>query len=444
MKNGTNYASFSNISHLAAVIVFGIFVLAELFDIFYLRIIGCLLYFLFIFCLTITNAAKLLLMLAPNMAIIVLTNNGIGLFGLGYLIIIAKIVLNKKLNISLLMIVSSLLLLCISGSKVLINNNYYDFAIVSGVICSVTSWSIIDNYYNKINEFDCLSYYKSFQFGCILLMLNMLIAVAFDKCLENRWRALNDDPNYTGFTLCIFLMCTLIVYCYRLPIKYNSCYMFFCTFMGLATGSRGFLLSVACGLLVLLLADVFGKREKRIIALIFLTLVTLFSLYSFRVSFIMNVYDATIGRTLNLLSNYETSAYMDFTSGRIFLWNYYMDMIRDNKEIFAIGRGFYNYHLLENGGYGQVAHNAYISSVIGLGIIGTFFLVLLYFSLVRNKYSFNGSKKNKVFISIIISMLINMFFLDAILDFRLVIFLVTFVNLFRFSLAFDKLQFVAE
>lgn len=402
-----------------------------------IRILGCVAYFSLVLFSDIDTSMVVLLVFAPNMAIITFSRDGFGLYGFGYILAFAKLLLTKRIKIPRLALMSAIIVLIFGLWRIISNKNFYDFAIFSVVVCSVFTWIL---YYNLSKTINYSALYKGFLFGCVLLFANILVSVITGNCLPARWSALNDDPNYTGCTLCVLLMTTLIVFCYRLPSKFNFVMMVLCSLFGLMTGSRGFLLATIFGLAVFLTASIFGKKEKKVVLLILLGLLVIIVMYYLKVAFVVSVYDATIGRTFNLNQGYGASAYMDATSGRVFLWNYYWEMIKNNKATFFFGNGFYNYHLIENGGYGQVAHNAYISSIIGLGLVGSIALLLLYFSMVRSNFYLNRTREHRVFLTILLVVLVELFFLDGILDARVVAFLATFISLFHIYLGKNNRQ----
>ena len=145
-----------------------------------------------------------------------------------------------------------------------------------------------------------------------------------------------------------------------------------------------------------------------------------FVLYLANFGPVMTIYNNTFGRTTELQESHIEGDFMDATSGRSVLWAYYMLKATSDSSIMLFGRGFYDYHLEENGGFGLAAHNMYISSIIGIGIIGTLLVLYMYFSILKSGYIRKHNKINIAFSSIIIALLVNYFFLDGILELRLI------------------------
>ena len=99
---------------------------------------------------------------------------------------------------------------------------------------------------------------------------------------------------------------------------------------------------------------------------------------------------------------------------------YYMALTLKDMSIFYFGKGFYNYFKEENGGFGLAAHNMYVSSIVGVGIIGTILILLLYFSIIKNHIKGIHRKYIVSFGSIVAAIMVCYFFLDGILETRFV------------------------
>ena len=354
--------------------------------------------------------------MVPNIAVMSLSS--IGLLGLAFVVLLIKLSANQHYGIHVKPIVLIILayLLTLTATR-LFNNNYYDFALMIQVAVVVITWTSL---LKKSASEDAFLYIDYFRYGCLLMSLGMLVSYPFEAEPIGRLKAVLDDCNYTGAVMCVLLAVSLLTYCYKLPLKNNMFYMAVAVIMGLTTGSRGFILSTAVILVLLLLTKSFGKRSARIVILTLFLMAVVYGLYLYGFSSITTIYNNTIGRTIDLQETHMEGDFMDATSGRSILWAYYWDEALKDNDIFLWGRGFYNYFLEANGGFGLAAHNMYISSIIGIGIIATVLVLLMYFSILKTNFFKRSQKINIAFSSIIIALLVNYFFLDGMLEIRLI------------------------
>ncbi len=357
--------------------------------------------------------------MVPNAAAYTVSAVGVGFLGLSFLIILMKIIGNKcgwHLKVTTSFIFVGLYLLLLSSFRML-DGNYYDFALIIQTLIVVLAWCSILPFLRNNDAIEMINF---FRFGCVLMTIGMILLYPFKEDTIGRFRAVLDDCNYTGGVCCVLLGISLLTYCYKLPLKKNMFYMLFAVVSGLMTGSRGFLLSVAVLLLLLLLTHSFGKYTKKFIIGFLLLLGLFWGLYLSGFGPAVSAYDNTIGRTVTLEEEHTDGQFMDVTSGRLVLWAYYLDKASNDQSIMYFGRGFQNYFEEENGGAGLAAHNMFISSIIGVGIIGTVLILLLYHSI-----AYLGLRKVKrriglSFYSLILSITVNYFFLDGMLDARYV------------------------
>ena len=395
---------------------FMILVVGAITDLWYIQIFA---FAIFIFSVAISNVREgtaLVMAMVPNIAIMSLSS--IGLLGLAFAVLLIKLSANRKYGIHVKPVVLIILiyLLCLTATR-LFNNNYYDFALMIQVAIVVITWTSL---LKKATSEDALLFIDYFRYGCLLMSIGMLVSYPFEADPIGRFKAVLDDCNYTGAVMCVLLTVSLLTYCYKLPLKHNLFYMIVAIIMGLATGSRGFMLSTAIILVLLLLTKSFGKRTAKIVILALFLMAVVYGLYLYGFSPIMTIYNNTIGRTVDLQETHMEGDFMDATSGRSILWAYYLDEALKDNDIFLWGRGFYNYFLEANGGFGLAAHNMYISSIIGIGIIATVSVLLMYFSILKTNYFKRSKKINIAFSSIIIALLVNYFFLDGMLEIRLI------------------------
>lgn len=385
-----------------------------------LQLIGCSIILCMILISTTEKGILYVMAMIPNAAAYTVSSVGVGFLGLSFMILLIKVCGIKYkwyLKISTNLIAVSLYLLLLSILRVK-DGNYYDFALFIQTLFIVVAWYNILPLLKKREAIEMIDF---FRFGCILMTIGMIALYPFKTDNIGRFRAVLDDCNYTGGVCCFLLGISLLSYCYSLPLKNNNFYIFFAILSGLMTGSRGFLLSVGVLVLILLLTRSFGKHTKKFIGAFIVLLVFLGGLYLSGFGPAVSAYNNTIGRTEKLNAGHSEGQFMDVTSGRLVLWAYYINKVTEDKSILYFGRGFQNYFTEENGGAGLAAHNMFISSIMGVGLFGTFLIFLLY----HKSIAYTGLKKVKgririSFYALILSITVNYFFLDGMLDARYV------------------------
>ena len=347
----------------------------------------------------------------PNTAIVVLTNGGMGLLGFFYLLFGLKLYLlkrrNHKISMSSCLMVVVLLVICLSR---ILNANVYDFAIMIQTVSAIGVWTYAAKKYDIEAKIRIILY---FIFGAIFMLIGMIIQVPL--AAETRIAGLLDDPNYTGGVFCVLFAIALLSFCYKLAIKKSFLLMLIAVLGGVLTGSRGFLLSVACVVCCYLLVGLKNKNARKVFSLVCIAIIGFFALYFIKVPLAVTLYDNTIGRTLQLSQNHQSGNFMDITSGRMVLWEFYLDKISSSVSLALFGRGFAGYELPANGGYGLAAHNAYIGGIMGIGVIGLLLIVILYWRIYQ---AGTKGKNHLVVLSIVIGIAVNYFFLDGLLDLR--------------------------
>lgn len=347
----------------------------------------------------------------PNTAIVVLTNDGMGLLGFFYLLFGFKLYFSKRVNhkisMSSCLMVVVLLAICLSR---IWNGNVYDFALMIQTVSAIGVWTYAARKYDIEAKIRIVQY---FIFGSVFMLVGMIMQVLMSP--KTRIAGLLDDPNYTGGVFCVLFAIALLSFCYKLAIKKSFMLMLVAVLGGVLTGSRGFLLSVACVVCCYLLVSLKNKKARKVFSLVCLAAIGFIALYFMKIPLAVTLYDNTIGRTLQLSQNYQSGNFMDITSGRMVLWEFYLNKIQNSASLALLGRGFAGYELPANGGYGLAAHNAYIGGIMGIGVIGLLLIMILYWRILQV-----ATKKNKlVVLSIVISVVVSYFFLDGLLDVRI-------------------------
>lgn len=381
-----------------------------------LQVIGCMTCLIYLSITTIQRGLCCVMAMIPNTAIF--SVSGISVLGVAFAILLIKLLIrqNWRLGIGTYYLISFLYLLILGVSR-FFDGNIHDFIMILQLFIVIFTWLCV---LKNLNVKLIGKYINFFCYGCLLMSLGMIVQYFLQNDTIGRFCAILDDSNYTGAVMCVLFGICLLSYCFNLSLKNNKRYLCLAIIMGLATGSRGYILSISVILAILYLTHSFGANSRKFVLLCLVFLASLVVLYILNFGPIVTVYNNTIGRTITLQDSHSSGQFMDVTSGRTLLWLFYAVYAIEHVDVFLWGRGFFNYHLEENGGFGLAAHNMYISSIIGIGVIGTFLILVLYVKLLKSAYKNHNCNIKIAFSSIFISICINYFFLDGIFDLRLI------------------------
>lgn len=401
-------------SRVYATLLYFIFMFSAIFSSNILQLIGAVLYVLIICILDSEESAYFTVILSPSVAIVAIPWIGVSLLGIGSFILCVRTHLFRAIDKKLFFLFS--IVLVITGSR-LINGNYFDCILFVLVI----STFLLCKYMYKQEIISDKQIICSYRFGCLLLIIGMIFEYIFIGGKMGRLRAVADDCNYTAAALYVVFIISLVSFGYNIKLKHNTFYLVISLVFGLATGSRGFMLTVGVSLAFFGIRGLIKKGDRKITFLSGLGVVVIGLMYFFNVSSVVKLYEVTIGRTLKLGHAYSQGSFMDITSGRFFLWNYYWTNKVNNLCELLFGTGFHNYYLPENGGYGLAAHNMYLSGIIGIGLIGLVSMIIMYMSFF-NKENL-GRINNRVFLAIPLGIFVEYTMLDGLFDQRISVYM---------------------
>lgn len=189
-----------------------------------------------------------------------------------------------------------------------------------------------------------------------------------------RFKGLQNDPNYYNSSLIICLLGAY--YLFEKRIIRFSFFLFvgLLIWFGLLTYSKSFFLLLAFWLLAI---TIYSIKKKNI----FLTLF-------FAALLCLAIYIASSGRIelINVVLKRFSDTNGDFTTGRLDIWNSYLNHFSNNIGVLFFGNGLESL-LLD----GSAAHNSYIDFIYYFGIIGT----LLFFAMIL--ISFKNVKRPSFF-----------------------------------------------
>lgn len=406
-KYNCNQQSLLIMTGVYAVLLFGAYL-----NNVYIKIFGVA---ISLFLMIVSNQKKaydFLAFLTPNLMLLSYKNDGFGLIILCYFIAFGKLIIKKRIPISSKYLLFTVILLMITSSRI-INSNMHDVVLLSGILSSIYLW--INYIYNSSIE-EKKNVVLFFSYGTMCLLFGMVYQYYFVNGMT-RFEGFLDDSNYTSAVFAVVISVMLYFIVNKVNFKYKYIFLFFSLIGGLITGSRGFLVTLASILIIYYFCGIFHKKYRKVFHYSFIIAILIVFLFILHFGPIVNLYEKTIGRTIELKNNYSKGNFMDITSGRLFLWKYYLNIIFSNSNLLLFGSGFNKYHLIENGGYGLVAHNSLISGLMGFGIIGTISIIFLFFGLFR------GKKIYIIDLSLIVSFLIPYMFIEGILDFRLTLYM---------------------
>lgn len=411
-------------------IAYTMLMLGGVFNIVALQVLGCIMILGKIAVSPLNKAMPYLMAMIPNSQAFTISVVGSNFLGLSFMFILLNIIGLKKgrsVSFGAFTFIGAIYLLSLSFIR-MTNGNYYDFALICQMLFVLIAWT---NLLGTIKLQDALNIITYFRYGCLLMLCGMIVQYPFQTTEIGRFHAVLDDCNYTGGVSCVLLGIALLTYCYKLPLRNNRFYMILAILIGLMSGSRGFMLSSAVLLAILLLTYSFKGRTAKIVLVFLLLLFAFYLLYLLGFGPAVTVYDNTIGRTMNLNESHQDGDFMDVTSGRTLLWAYYLDRASADSSLFYFGRGFYNYFTIKNGGYGLAAHNMVVSSIVGVGVIGTIIMLIMYLAFYLRNVKKTQIKYKISFGSIIVAVLVCYFFLDGILETRLISYFAIATLLFK-------------
>lgn len=152
-----------------------------------------------------------------------------------------------------------------------------------------------------------------------------------------------------------------------------------CFIGGALTISKAFFITAVFFLLLMLI-------KMNNIKFIFLSIIigaVIFVLFA-KVPFLNSVITSMINR-------FDTATNVnDLTTGRLYLYTYYLDILRDNPLTLLFGRGLLEYQAFYP--LGSRTHNIVLEAVMGWGICGFLIIISFYASKAKKRMKSNGTK----------------------------------------------------
>lgn len=374
----------------------------------------------------VIDAMYFVIALSFSQGMLVLSDNGTSLIGFAYLIIFIRIVLNNrnKITINNKIFIPGIFLLMVGLYHVIRYGTVYDFAIGVEFLIVVYVYISIFKLYSKEA---LINIYNYSILGTFLLIFNTLFSMIGHR--GERIGGFLDNPNYLAITFVIMALSCVINYCYKVEIYKNIVYFFIFTLFILLTGSRAAALALIFALLWIICIGFFRyKKARNLIVVICIGIAAFYLLLILKVPVITDIYNNLVLRTLEKLGNSNAGQFMDISSGRLTLWEYYIDKMSYEDITTWLGKCSDLYYLRMNNGYGLLAHNIFIGAIMGIGLIGLGSCILIYIGFFRNICN-RVRGNDKIFWGFPIAIIVGYFFVDGIVDLRITLYIVLSVVL---------------
>lgn len=406
-------------AYILSAILFFTFAIGAIKENPYISICGAFVLLIYILFNNFEKSSILLISLTPNGMILFIPGNGIRLIGLFYFMALVLYIAKKGIRPNFRYIIPYLGIFLICIFKLSTDRNIHDVLLITEIFFVIYFFVMILNKKDKVLD---RHLYHAFIFGIVLMSIGMLL----NKIVYggSRMMALFDDSNYTSVPFALLFAISTFFIFNRKNVVYNLILLFFSLIMGFLTGSRAFVLSLGIVVLSYFIMSFKYKLARKIVFSYIALFMILILLYFLGIPSIVKLYDVIIERTLSLLNNHHDGEFMDVTSGRAFLWKYYLTQLFSSIKSACFGIGFSTYYLVENGGYGLVAHNSFVSGLMGFGIVGTVLILYTYCYFLKKYFVVKKREKRKIIsLTLLVPILIGYFFLDGLLDIRLLLYL---------------------
>jgi O-antigen ligase len=243
-----------------------------------------------------------------------------------------------------------------------------------------------------------------FAYGLGFVIANLLSGNIALYTNESRYTGALLDPNALGLSADIALFISIYIIIFNnatLFIKLVNIFIAsFAFYTLIASGSRGALLGLITGLLIIILKiSSINKRTTFLLSVIFIAIFGL-------IFGGMQYFDTFISRTN--MSRIIT----DQGAGRLEIWG---DYINNIEQYWLTGVGFgRELEVVKNtSNSNAIAHNTYLGVFVEFGIVGLFLFLVSILKLLKNLRIKNLNNINIIVIAIFVSWMVISFFLDT-------------------------------
>lgn len=381
-----------------------LFVIGKYSNNYFLVIFSYLLFFIPLFTLNIKKSLIVFFFLIPNERVFMM-NNSFNFLSVYITILSVSMLIKSKFKINKKEIMTySILTIIMLFKNLVIGTKIIDSDIIKFILITFIFSSIWSN--NLIRRYNIFYLIKSMIFGTLTMGLigiifNLNLGYSFQQILIYRLGGVNNDPNFYAVFFSFSIALSLIIKDME-QNNFKSIVIILSLFLlGSISLSRGYLVSLVFVLLLYIMSE---SKKKNII----IVLASIYLLY-------LALQDSLI--MTNLLARKTDS----LDSGRLHLWQFYLNKIIENpiNLLFGIGSFDKNYYIMEFG-ISSVPHNFILDGLYSNGIIIFNFVLFIYIQFLKKvDTNLSYTNKNLPFISAISSFI----FLDGFLSTSLITFI---------------------
>ena len=150
-----------------------------------------------------------------------------------------------------------------------------------------------------------------------------------------------------------------------------------CFIGGALTISKAFFLTAIIFIILILIK----MNNIKLILLSIVIGVVVLVLFT-RIPFLNSVITSMIGR-FDTVSNVD-----DLTTGRMYLFTYYLDILKNEPLTLLVGRGLLEYQAFYP--LGSRTHNIILEAIMGWGVCGSLAIIAFYISIIEKRMKFNN------------------------------------------------------
>jgi hypothetical protein len=352
-------------SLLRSLIISILFFLAAYINVSYFAILGAMVLFFYSIFLSFEQIMLIIFFLIPNISLITLEPRSPSLLGFIFIIILFKLIMQKKGKIKtpFFIIVLCILLCGLGLIRYFELNSTYDFLVLTK-FCIMAICFIV--FSRNINYERGRNVIMLFIYGASQMLFFAFLYALKMGSIHERLLAINNDSNYTGLTLAFSLSLIIILMVKKQKVPFSIPLFLFMLIGGIMTGSRAFLISFSFVVLATFILQFSENTKNKKTVWIVISMILL--IYFVPIDQIQLYKEYLLNKFINPVHN-------DISGGRFDAWRYYIEIIFGSVSTFLFGIGMDNYW--HRSGIGLVAHNQLIGSMVTIGVLGTLAVIFI-------------------------------------------------------------------